>query len=265
MGKEPGWSVHKWMTIDNPYMKEKWQKHLDWIEANNPKFKLTSEYRTHYLNEWCADDVKRIIKLNSESIVAPFELKNYNYVLGVDLGFNDASSFALLAYSIKDPKAYVVKAHKKSGLDITGVANIIRTFMTNYPINKIIIDGANKQGVEEMRNRHRLPLEAAEKTDKATFLKLLADDVTQNKLVLFDGEAKDLEDEWEALQWKDSSQQDEDDRCENHCGDASLYSWRHVRNYLFKPQEKEPEFGSDPYMKNYAKQLEKRTRGMDDY
>jgi hypothetical protein len=263
-GKEKGWSVHKWTTLDNPYMREEWQKHLNWIEENNPAFKKTSEYRTHYLNEWCADDTKRIVKLSDKNFISPRDLPGYHFVLGVDLGYNDSSSFTVMAYHLKDPYAYVVSSFKKRELDITGVANVIRGRMTVYPISKIIVDGANKQGVEEMRNRHRLPLEVAEKQDKATFLKMLADDVSQERVKLFQGETNDLSDEWESLQWEDEYQDTEDPRCENHASDATLYAWRYVRNYLFRPEEKAPDFGTDEYMKKYAKELEKRRRGNDD-
>ena len=32
-GKEPGWSIHKWSAFDNPYVKNKWQEHVDWSAA----------------------------------------------------------------------------------------------------------------------------------------------------------------------------------------------------------------------------------------
>ena len=80
--------------------------------------------------------------------------------------------------------------------------------MGKFPISRIQVDGANKQGVEEMRARHSLPLDAAEKTDKATFLKLFADDVKQGKIKLLP-ETQDLQDEWKALQWKDEYQDKE--------------------------------------------------------
>lgn len=262
-GKEPGWSVHKWTTLDNPYMREKWQKHLEWIQQNNPAFMNTSEFKTHYLNLWVADDNKLIIKTNENTVIPEKKLEGYDYVLGVDLGYNDASSFVIMAYSIKDPNAYVVEAFKQTEMDITSVAETIRVLMRKYPVGKIIVDGANKQGVEEMRNRHRLPLEAAEKSDKATFLKLFADDITQNKVQLFQGKTQALLDEWQSLQWEDEYRQAEDPRCENHCNDAGLYSWRYVRNYLYTPEAAaKPKFGEKDYMNLYARELEKRRRSL---
>ena len=35
-GREKGWSVHKWMASDNPYMKEKTKKEMDELIASNP-------------------------------------------------------------------------------------------------------------------------------------------------------------------------------------------------------------------------------------
>lgn len=262
-GKEPGWSVHKWMTLDNPYMREKWQKHLDWIDQNNPAFKMTSEYRTHYLNEWCSDDAKLIVRLMPHSFTEEKPLDNYLYALGVDLGYNDASAYSVMAYSHRDPHGYIVHTSKFKGQDITDCANTIRTLMSRFPLGRIVVDGANKQGVEEMRNRHQLPLIAAEKQDKATFLKLMADDMKQGRIKIFPGN-KHLVEEWEMLQWEDEYQDTEDPRCENHLSDATLYAWRHIRNYMYQPPTQKPEFGTDQFMDEYARQLQKRRHGNDD-
>ena len=254
-GKEPGWSVHKWTTIDNPYMKDKWEAHLKWIDENNPNFKLTSEFKTHYLNEWCADDKLLIIRINENTIVDPFEFTAPTYILGADIGYNDATAITLVAYHAKSPKLYVVKSYKEPGLDITGTADLIKSYLRRYPIAKVIIDGANKQGVEEIKNRHNIPLIGAEKTDKASFLKILADDITMQRVHYFKGQCDSLIEEQQSLQWEDSTKQHEDERIPNDQNDSFLYAWRYARNYLWQEQPKADDINSDKFMKDYAKRL----------
>jgi hypothetical protein len=264
-GKEPGWSIHKWSAFDNPYIKDKWQEHVDWIKNYNPTFMLTSEYKTHYLNEWCADDKLLIIKINQDTVIESVDLVNPTYVLGVDIGYNDATAFTLVAFHHKSPNLFVVEAVKEKELDITDTANRVKTYLRNYPIGKVIIDGANKQGVEEIKNRHFIPLHAAEKTDKASFLKILADDITRGRVQYFKGKCDSLIEEQEQLQWKDDTRQVEDPRIPNDQNDSFLYAWREARNYLWKEETKMPSIDSNEYMDKYAKQLSDLRRKQNEY
>jgi len=260
-GLEPGWSVHKWTAFDNPYIADKWREHIAWIEEFNPTFKLTSEYKTHYLNEWCADDKLLIIKINENTIVDPIELVAPTYILGVDIGYNDACAFTLVAFHKASPNLYVVESFKEPELDITDTANRIKGYLRKFPIAKVIIDGANKQGVEEIKNRHHIPLEAAEKQDKASFLKILADDVTRQRVLYFRGKCQSLIDEQASLQWENDTRQKEDQRIPNDQNDSFLYAWREARNYLWKEEIKPDSINSDKYMDEFARRLlEQRKR-----
>lgn len=263
-GQEPGWSVHKWTAFDNPYIADKWRDHIKWIEEFNPTFKLTSEYKTHYLNEWCADDKLLIIRIAPDTVIDAFELIAPTYILGVDIGFNDACAFTLVGFHKKSPDLYVVESVKEKELDITDTANRIKTYLRKYPIAKVIIDGANKQGVEEIKNRHHIPLIAAEKTDKASFLKILADDVTRGRVKYFRNSCASLIEEQETLQWENDTRQKEDQRIPNDQNDSFLYAWREARNYLWKEEPKADSINSDKYMDDFAKRLlEQRKRQYD--
>ena len=123
-------------------------------------------------------------------------------------------------------------------MDFTDVANVIKQLQVAYPIYKVIVDGANKQGVEEIRKRHNLSLVAAEKTDKETFLRALSDDYKQGRVKVFAEKSQQLIDEQSQLMWlKDANK--EDPRCENHCNDSLLYAWRDCKNYMFEPEYSE--------------------------
>jgi hypothetical protein len=230
------WKRHIWTTYENPYMAKKWDAEIKEIMTANPLAVNASWFKTHYLNEWCADDDLLIIK-HSEAINEATKLPSGEifYCLGVDLGFNDASSFTVCAYSRNDPNLYVVESFKLSGMDFTDVANTIKRIQGSYDFYRIIVDGAAKQGVEELKNRHGIPLVNAEKADKATFLRMLADDYKQGRIKVFKDQSQQLIQEQSQLMWiKDSDK--EDPRCENHCNDSLLYAWRECRNYLFKPE-----------------------------
>lgn len=256
------WKRHIWTTYENPYMSDKWGREIKEILEMNPLARNASWFRTHYLNEWCADDELLIIK-HSESINESKVLPNGEllYCLGVDLGFNDASSFTVCAYSGRDPYLYVVESFKLSGMDFTDVARTIKRLQGDYEFYRIIVDGAAKQGVEELKNRHGIPLVNAEKADKATFLRMLNDDYKTGVIKVFKDKCQQLIKEQEQLMWiKDTDK--EDPRCENHCNDSLLYAWRECRNYLFKPEYSEWKSENDLMKEQEKREAEEMQRAL---
>lgn len=269
-GKEPGWSIHKWSTLDNPFMKRQWEEQIATMVTRNPNVVHTSWYKTHYLNQWCSDDLLMIIKLDQDSTIESLpQRRDYEYILGVDLGYNDASAFSVIAYHDYDKVAYVVESSKKSELDFTGVFHEISKYTVKYPFNKIKIDGANKQGVEELRRRFGLPLEAADKTEKAIFLRLLRDDIIEGKVKVLEKTNNELLTEWKQLQWRNAQKEQEDPRCQNHISDATLYAWRESRHYSATNEPIKKSRDSQEYMddemdieaEKLAKELEEKEFG----
>jgi hypothetical protein len=159
----------------------------------------------------------------------------------VDLGYEDATAFSLCAYNEYDKKMYVVKTYKQSKMDVTDVAEKTKEFTKDYKIHKYIIDGANKQAVEEIKRRHGIPFEAAEKTGKVDFIEIMNSELIQgNVQVVASGDQGGLCDEWLSLVWDEkSAKREENAACPNHIADATLYAWRYCYGYLsqmFKPK-----------------------------
>lgn len=66
-----------------------------------------------------------------------------------------------------------MEAEKFVHLDVTEVAQKIRTYQARYELDIIVIDNANKQAVQELQRRHDLPLRAADKTGKNDFIEIM--------------------------------------------------------------------------------------------
>jgi phage terminase large subunit len=254
-GKESSldWEVFKWTAYDNPFMAKQWAAKIADMTNRNPDIVNTGWFKTHYLNMWCSDDDLLIIP--NVNVIDDLPLEKYHCVLGVDLGFNDANAFSVIAWDYDHPSAYIIKSYKESGMDFTATANEIKKLQSKYPISKVVIDGANKQGVMEMRQRHSLNLDAADKTDKHVYLKLLKDDFTAKRLFTINSECDEFVEESQSLQWKDELKLKEDDRCQNHTTDSVLYAWREARHYYYAEPEEKPSVDSDKYMDEYEKRL----------
>lgn len=243
-GKEPGWSLHTWTAHDNPYVKIQWQEELDDIALNRPLFMQTPLFRQWYLNEWVIDTDKLVYRFNRERNLyldlPRFTSGAWSYVLGVDLGYNDASAFSVTAFHENDPTLYVIESSKRSEMDITDVANRIKELIARFEPFKIIIDGANKQAVEEIQKRHGIALTAADKTGKSDFIEIMNAEFIQAKIKLHASSNTDLIDEYFGLIWETDGDQikvprKEHSSCENHLTDATLYAWRFCYQFLSAP------------------------------
>jgi len=239
-------------------MRQKFIDEITRIKTHNPKAVNASWFRTHYLNEWVTDDDLLIINLDNARLETfdPDDYPGCVYGLGVDLGFVDATSFTVKAWSVKTGFSHFVESTKEVGMDITDVADKVKMDLKKrFRFSYYQIDGANKQGVEEIKNRHKIPFESAEKQGKPTYLRLLKDDVKIGRAGIDEEGCHDLLSEWQSLIWKDKTRKEEHEACENHCSDSALYIWRKARNYLWKPEQKEPDRNSEEYLRKQKQDL----------
>lgn len=247
-GKEPGWKLFTWSAHDNPYVAKQWQAELDEIDRDRPLFKQTPLFKQWYLNEWVIDDDKLVYKFNRDRNLYR-DLPHYSrgawsFVLGVDLGYEDASAFVLAAFHEHDTNLYIVETFKQTRMDITDVATKIKSFQGRYDIFRVVVDGANKQAVEEIQKRHGIGLLAAEKTGKADFIEIMNAELIQARVKVCEYQSKELVDEWLGLIWETDGDKikfprKEHSNCENHLCDAALYAWRYCYQFLSqapKPQ-----------------------------
>jgi hypothetical protein len=264
MGREPGWSIHRWTSDKNPYVRDAWVKKKNELIEQNPNVIHASWFRTHYLNEWCQDDDLLIIPFHEErnSVEKLPASIDWSFVLGVDLGFNDATSFSVLAFSPDHPICYRVKGWKERGLILSKVGKEIERIRSQYDFFRIVIDGANKQGVEDLKQRMGLPLKEAEKAGKAIYLKTLKDAVVTATFKVVKGDNNDVVEEWDHLQWSDETHLKEDPRCENHSSDSTLYAFRECKHYIYTEPEVVPRNDTDEYMRlmeqKQARELEQK-------
>lgn len=235
-----GWSGHRWSARDNPHMREKWAAEVVELTAANPRIVETPLFRQHYLGQWVIDDDARVYKFDQArngyrgELPAVVGRGRWHYVVGLDLGFADATAWVVAAYHDNDRRLHIVEALKASGLDLTDVAQRTRALLSRYDADRVIVDGANRQAVEELRRRHDLPLTAADKAGKADFVEVMNGDlISGNIRVNLEGAAV-LVEEWGGLVWDQRvvGRRVEHPACPNHAADAALYAWRHCFAYL---------------------------------
>lgn len=274
-GKEPGWKLFTWSAHDNPHVAKQWQEELDEIEKLRPLFKETPLFKQWYLNKWEVDTDKLVYKFNEDRNLYSeqpqlFPEDGWIYVLGVDTGWEDDNAFVLTGYHPKDKSLYVVKTFNKNHMHFEsgdpskpGVVEKIREFMadTRYPIAKVVIDGANKQGVESMRSRSLIPFEYADKQGKVDFIEMLNGDLIQAKIKI-NNKLTTLIDELKSLVWQTDGADNirlpkkEHPALPNHLCDAFLYAWRCGFHYSFQAPPKEPKPNTPEWYRREQEDME---------
>lgn len=166
-GKD-GYSRHEWTLLENPHLPDPeafivaLQKKKQWAD-NHPT--LLREWR----NKWVLDLESLWIRYNKPKCdFLALPQGNWIYILGVDLGHDDADALAVLAYREQSPDTYLVEEQVTTKQGITELVEQIEKLRKKYPISKMVCDeGAlGKKIAEEIRRRHKIPLHAADKARK---------------------------------------------------------------------------------------------------
>lgn len=269
--REPGWSVHEWTAHQNPYIARQWQEELDDIDRDRPLFKATPLYRQWYLNLWEIDTDALVYKYNPELNSAPYlprDISGWTYILGLDLAHSpDSTAFVVGAFHLSDPTLYIVHSEKHLKLDFTATAEKIHELDKIFNFEVKICDGANKQGIQEMNDRHKCGLIIAEKHGKLEYINLMNGDLRQGKIKTLPA-AQALTKEWKALVWvteggKIVEPRKEHQGIHNDLADSALYLWRYAYTYMYTPTVKPPEPGTleswEPtHIKNLQEQIRKQ-------
>jgi hypothetical protein len=248
-GEEAGsWWVTKWNTIDNPHMSQQWKNDLAEIDANRPLYKKTAEYKFMYLGEWAISTSRLVYAFDDQVNLAPPPDPNaamgpsYDYyVLAVDLGWNDATAYTVVGWQEGKRTLHVLRSFKKPAQTISDVATEIRALGDTYPFMKMLVDGAAKQAVQELRGRYMIPLHPTDKHDKFSFIRMMNSDLLEGHIKVSKEECQDLLTEWGLLVWAPKGEHEltslprELESCKNDAADSCLYAWRFARNYLPQP------------------------------
>jgi len=250
-----GYGVHKWTILNNPYIPHagKWladyKKRKGW-DDDHPI------YRREWLGEWTTDGDSLVYKYKKDrNDYETLPALKFQYVIGCDIGYNDAFTICVLAYCEDTRNVYVVHEYRKSGLIPAQMAEQIRIVQEKYKPISIVADhgGLGKAICEEFRARYHLPIKPAEKSQKRMNIELMNGDLISGLLkIKYDSH---LAKEMMMLQWDADRPGKEDERTPNDLCDSALYSFREAKHYLGEDKPEPPEFGTDSYWNLEAKKM----------
>ena len=273
-GEMRGWSVHGWTMLENDGLRRKMEKEgsspKEWLQRKRDQKKWSENHPTYmreYRGIWIRDTEGQVYAFDERRNLldctfheALDGVDDWEYVLGIDLGFKDPTALVLLAYSETAGRSIVLETQQEVGLLSADIAVRVRQLEERWPVSQIVVDtgGYGKGIAEELKQKHGVNCTAAEKTKKAAYIETLNSDLMSGQVSIVKPGNQALIDEMILLQWDEDSlrtgKPKEDPRYANHLCDAMLYAWRACAHHMGDWEELGPKVGS----KEWHDQLEQQ-------
>jgi hypothetical protein len=193
------WSHHGWTMLQNPWLERKsGKKPMDLILKDCKRMGVLPsdpKIQRECFGKWITDSNALVFKYDdNRNNFAIFKETNPSYVIGVDLGFNDADAIAVLGWnqathfpgSKPEPSpVHLVHELVKEKQGITELADQLGQLIARYNPVAVVMDagGLGKKIVEELKKRFGLPIRAAEKARKFEYIELLNDALRNSQLL----------------------------------------------------------------------------------
>lgn len=252
-------SVHKWTIKNNPHMRHAVAA-IEQDIKNGILDPSDPSYKREYLGLWVRDDQEIVYNYTQNNL---FEERPYSdkweFTLGIDLGYHDATAFVVTAWTPDYPCLYIIDEYKQNRMLTSDVEDKIRRFMGDYKFTSIVMDsggGSSKMLLETFKQRSNIPVQAAKKSgDKVGMIKIMNSDLKLCNIKVKRG--LELLEEWDKLQYNKAGTA-EDRRFDNHLSDAALYAWQESRHYLFEEAEPVLIPGSPAYFRQLEDDMEQK-------
>lgn len=264
------WHNCTWTAFDNPHMHNPPELDLNETLAEERAMKGIGENNPSYQREtygrWIEDFDSLVFKFSSLMNVGVHDdpTEELKYVFGIDIGYNDADAIAVLGYEAKTQSVYLVEEIVNSRQDITALVGQIKQLQEKYKPVKMVMDAGalGKKIQEEIRTRHQLPLEAAEKSRKLEFIELFNDDLRTGKFKAFPDSI--FQDDCTLIQWdqdyalRNPGKRKVGDIFHSDIADSVLYAWRECKHYIAESYTPTYSRNSDKFMELLEKREAER-------
>lgn len=273
--RRPKWSLHTWTQRDNVMMPHIWRAALELKEINGWDDNHPTWLR-EYEGKWVQGESAWVFSYGDANARAgsdgnplctyypleesdnKFGLPNgveWNYSLGIDLGYEDSTAFVIAAWSVDHPILYYVFSHKAPHMKVPEIAERIEMLSAMVGgFSGIVADtgGLGKLIVETLNFTHGFNIVPAQKKDKLDFIELMNSDYDTGRIKHLPGLSLssevlnlrfDLTRGTKSELLRAGKLRYERD-AEDHLADAHMYVYRFVRHMLYEemveptPEEK---------------------------
>lgn len=237
------WPTHHWTVLQNRSIPHA----AAWLERRRLEHKwslLHPTYRREWLGEWVNDAGALVYPFErSRNTMTAREDGSWRYVLGVDLGFRDATAFVLLGTIRGSGVIHVLSAEKHANMLPQAIEARISQYRAKWRLGAVVVDeGGLGKGYAEQMRANGTACKPAVKTTKRAAQEWVRGLILSGQVLVDYTNARSLTDECSVLSW-DEDGEAEDERFENHCADAFLYGCREI-GADYRPEKEPPKDGT---------------------
>lgn len=262
------WSHHAWTMFDNPWILKKRGETpelvLEQELARRGVTELDPTIQREIFGRFVVDKAKLVFAYDAAiNHYEELPKATYDYIIGIDLGYEDADALAVLAFTNASPVTYLVDEVVTPQQGLTELINQVQALIKKYNPVKIVIDtgGGGKKMAEEMRRRYSIPLHPTDKARKIETIELFNDAMRTKKFMANKNSrfANDiLHIEWDF----DKSTPERkviSDRFHSDISDACLYAWRHSPAFGWQTPKAKPKYQTPQWFKDEEEEMERQT------
>jgi hypothetical protein len=269
------WSSHKWTMMQNPWLlKKSGLTPMQLIEKDCKRKGVSLDdpgIRRECFGEWVTDSNALVFKYvkelnNYEELPTVKGTGNWNYIIGIDLGYDDADALAILAYHDNLNAVFLVEETTRTKQTLSDLVDLIAAKIGRYNPHSIVMDagGLGKKIVESISSRFSIGIKAAEKSRKFEYIELLNDSLRTGKF--FAKETGKFAEDTQKVEWdRDKSTGDRlvvSDRFHSDITDAVLYAFRESLHFLSEPIVDKIRPGTPEWREKEVKEMEETAEAM---
>lgn len=244
--KEYSWDKFSWNIFQNPMLKleDTWAMIYKELALSGEKIEDPNPQRKYY-GKWVREDKAQLyayMQGRNDYTTLPItddlgKIIRWSYVLGIDLGYRDLTTFTIFAWSKQYPESFCIESYGKAQMLDNEMAEIIKEYRKKYGTMKIVADkGAlGLRVIENFMHVYGVFIEPAEKTEKAATIRLMNTFFRRGLIKLNPKLCPHLINQLQRLEIDPLTQYEEKTAACDYA-DSCLYAWRHTYSFLHKPK-----------------------------
>lgn len=261
------WSHHAWTFFDNPFITQKSGKtHQELLDRELRRRGVSMadpSIQREFYGKWVLDSnslwIRYNEKINHYTDMPTITPHKWTYLMGIDLGYDDADAIAILAWSEKEKCTYLVEEKIVTKQGLTELVEQIQDLQKKYDCSKMVIDegGLGKKLAEEMRRRHHIPVHPADKARKQENVEFLNDCLRTGKFKA-KGASRFAQDSMLVEIDREKSTPDKikiSDKYHSDIIDAVLYAFKESAAFTYQAEEKLPAYGTKEWADREQSQM----------
>ena len=168
-------------------------------------------------------------------------------------------ALAVVAWNDESPTTYLVEEIITAKQDITGLVEQITALTKKYDIGKMTMDagGLGKKVAEELRRRHHIPVQDADKAKKQQTVEFLNDALRLGKFKA-KSDSRFVSDSYQIqIDWDKTTPDKIVIKKSHHSDiiDAVIYAFKESPAYTYRKESEKPKYGTEAWAKKETEEM----------